>query len=162
MFRRATLHCPWCDSEPQQLNNQIWSYFSLLSCEGGPPIALILTCSVDPLHTRAVNTGGAWHYLKEISAPNRTRAFRPAAPLRSKDKHAQFIQVQIELQMSPPKHICGSRFLDPWLMIWISQSWVYSSSNYRDLWCRRGELCVTLKWLMLRPNNVTWLHWVRI
>lgn len=42
-----------------QLNSQIWSHFSLLGCEGGPPIAQIITCSVCPLHTRAVNTGSA-------------------------------------------------------------------------------------------------------
>lgn len=56
-------------------DSQIWSYFSLSSCEGGPPIAKILTCSVCPLHTRAVNTGRVWHYQKRISAPNMTKAW---------------------------------------------------------------------------------------
>lgn len=58
----------------KQLSSQIWSYFSLLSCEGGPPIVQMLTCSACPLHIRAVNTSNTWHYLKKISAPNMTKA----------------------------------------------------------------------------------------
>lgn len=117
-----------------RLNTQIWSYFSLLSCEGGPPIVPMLTCSVCPLHTRAVNTGSTWHYQKKISAPNMTKAFSLTVWCVSQKKLTSLYFQRINMFNLLSKSMFVLWDLVSFLYDWSFDlsSYGFSSSNYRN------------------------------
>lgn len=125
MFRRTKWHCPLCKWFRATTNStaKYGPIFLYWAAREDLPLLRSLTCSVCPLHTRAVNTGSVWHYLKEISAPNMTKTSSALFPWelswlyypKINKGNLSFMQIQPEM---------------PWTLSVFGFQWPHSTTDH--------------------------------